>query len=147
VWVSVLTESLGGSSTFQGDHHTLFLYDNGQVWAVGSNLDNQLGLADDNPAKADKVYDPVQVRITGRIAVLKRRADSHRALPQVIFPPPPEDDEDTPDLGPYQDTEEYRNGGAHIVAISAGTHNNLAVSKDGHLYSWGQGSEWAGVEW
>jgi alpha-tubulin suppressor-like RCC1 family protein len=76
VWVNVLTESLGGSSTFQGDHHTLFLYDNGQVWAVGSNLDNQLGLADDNPAKADKVYDPVQVRITGRIAVLKRRADS-----------------------------------------------------------------------
>lgn len=61
---------------------------------------------------------------------------------QVIFPPPPEDDEDTPDLGPYSDTDDYKNRGNRIVAIAAGTHNNLAVAKDGSLYAWGQGSRW-----
>lgn len=28
-----------------------------------------------------------------------------------------------------------------IVSISVGTHNNLAVSKDGALYCWGQGTQ------
>ncbi len=124
----------------QGDHHTLFLYDNGQVWAMGSNVDNQLGLADDHPAKEDKVYEPVQVRI---VALSSDLACADAAPSQIVFPAPPEDDEDSPELGKYEDSDKYRNQGTSIVAVAAGTHNNLAVSKDGHLYAWGQGSEFA----
>ncbi len=98
-----------------------------------------MGLADDNPSKEEKVFEPVQVRVMNIVAL-----PSPLLTPpnQVIFPPPPEDDEDTPDLGPYRDADDYKNRGTHIVAIAAGTHNNLAVAKDGSLYAWGQGSEW-----
>jgi regulator of chromosome condensation len=47
-------ENHGGSRVIQisgGEHHALFLFDNGQVWGVGRCDGDELGLASDNPAQ------------------------------------------------------------------------------------------------
>jgi regulator of chromosome condensation len=53
-----------------GSDHSLFLFDNGSVWACGKNIEHELGLADDHPAlqpeqgsneRPKAVFQPVQV--------------------------------------------------------------------------------------
>lgn len=58
---------------------------------------------------------------------------------QIFFPPAPTESDPAPAFAPYPSSvEEYT---AHpMVAISAGTQHNLAVSKDGNVYAWGYGS-------
>ncbi|WWD02144.1 hypothetical protein V865_000182 [Kwoniella europaea PYCC6329] len=46
-------ENHGGSKVVQisgGEHHSLFLFDNGEVWAVGRSDANELGIPQDHPA-------------------------------------------------------------------------------------------------
>ncbi|OCF57685.1 pim1 protein + RNA transporter 2 [Kwoniella mangroviensis CBS 10435] len=46
-------ENHGGSKVVQisgGEHHSLFLFDNGEVWGVGRSDANELGIPEDHPA-------------------------------------------------------------------------------------------------
>ncbi|KAG6848913.1 hypothetical protein H0H93_012850 [Arthromyces matolae] len=83
-----------------GEHHSLFLTNNGKVYACGRCNVGQLGLSDDDIAFKD----------------LKK--------PEFI----PE-----PTLVTFPDMEDP------IFQVSCGPHNNLAVTRGGALYSWGQG--------
>ena len=51
----------------------------------------------------------------------------------------PETYEDVPDF--TNDMEEAQQVNNPIAHLSAGTRHNLAVSRSGHLYSWGLGGE------
>ncbi|KAI0280172.1 regulator of chromosome condensation 1/beta-lactamase-inhibitor protein II [Russula aff. rugulosa BPL654] len=84
-----------------GDLHTLFLSDDGRVFACGRSDSAQLGLPVDHPAMVDTdhVVEPVH----------------------VPFPVSHEDDP--------------------VVHVSAGTRFNAAVTRDGALYAWGEGSQ------
>jgi regulator of chromosome condensation len=53
-----------------GSDHSMFLFDDGSVWACGKNIEHELGLADDHPAlqpeegsneRPRAVFEPVQV--------------------------------------------------------------------------------------
>lgn len=57
---------------------------------------------------------------------------------QICFPPIPEKYEVVPDFPSYANSKSDENPIAHI---SAGTRHNIAVSKSGHVYSWGLGRE------
>lgn len=51
---SLRPANLGGARVVQvsgGEHHSLFLLDNGQVWGCGRTDANELGLAKDHPAQ------------------------------------------------------------------------------------------------
>ncbi|KAJ9104939.1 hypothetical protein QFC19_003734 [Naganishia cerealis] len=109
-----------------GSDHSLFLFDDGSVWACGKNIEHELGLADDHPAlqpqegeteRPRAVFEPVQ----------------------VFFPPPPSPEEKQPAVPPFEDTPEYRQASSKIVDISCGTRHNLAITNDDFVYSWGLG--------
>ncbi|KAF8631540.1 hypothetical protein AX15_002296 [Amanita polypyramis BW_CC] len=96
-------EELDGDVVVQiaaGDHHTLFRTERGKVYACGRAESGQLGLADDDPALAERpdhefVTEPVPIK-----------------LPDHTDP---------------------------VVHVSAVAHYNMATTKGGALYSWGQG--------
>lgn len=54
---------------------------------------------------------------------------------RIAFPPPPTEDEPTPELPSYK--EGFSN--TKIVGISSGSRYNLAWDESGILYSWGEG--------
>ncbi|KAJ9094816.1 hypothetical protein QFC20_006831 [Naganishia adeliensis] len=126
---ALLPENHGGARVIKieaGSDHSLFLFDNGSVWACGKNIEHELGLADDHPAlqpeqgsneRPKAVFQPVQ----------------------VFFPPPPTLEEKQPPVKPYEDTEEYRAASNKVVDISCGTRHNLAITNDDYVYSWGLG--------
>lgn len=101
--IGLSKEELGGDVVVQiegGNHHTIFLTQQGKVYACGRSNAGQLGLEEDHPAFKDQI-DPEFV---------------------------PE-----PQLVPFPDPEDP------VVQISAGVHNNAAVTRGGALYAWGQG--------
>lgn len=136
---ALASERHGGSKVIQiegGSDHTLFLFDNGQVWGCGL-VDPQsprIGLADDHPR---------MVQALGRIEELTARRDSIQAesgfeaameeVPSIkafIDEPacltfPPVSDE----LHPVK-----------ITKIASSGRCNLAVDVHGHLYAWGEGN-------
>jgi regulator of chromosome condensation len=50
---SLHPDNHGGSKVIQisgGEHHSMFLFDNGEVWGCGRSDDDQVGIAEDHPA-------------------------------------------------------------------------------------------------
>ncbi|ORY29674.1 regulator of chromosome condensation 1/beta-lactamase-inhibitor protein II [Naematelia encephala] len=152
-----------------GEHHTIFLFDNGEVWGCGRCDAHQIGIAEDHPAfqgvlarrkamqqaKAEKLDAALgkleQAKKEGdeekqeaaEQAVGAAQANLHAALDEYIpepvricFPPIPETYEIVPDFPTYSESSPSDNP---IADIAAGTRHNLAVSRSGHVYSWGLG--------
>ncbi|KAG9095608.1 hypothetical protein FRC06_009628 [Ceratobasidium sp. 370] len=108
-----------------GNHHSIFVTSDGRVYGCGSLTDAQLGLGDDHPA----VTDPED----------EEEAKYAMSEPVLIpFPPPPTPNKLDPDVGPYTEASVYPPR-TPIVRVSIGTDYTLAVSKAGHVYSWGDG--------
>ncbi|ORX38289.1 hypothetical protein BD324DRAFT_599054 [Kockovaella imperatae] len=170
---ALLPENHGGSRVIQisgGEHHSLFLFDNGEVWACGRSDTCQTGLGPDHPGtkaieerrKEEKTEFVEAVKVarekleelttkgddeearraaetTLQIAEARLRSPSNDYVPEpvrVCFPPIPEEYSVVPPFPSYADSKPSDNP---IAQISAGTRHNLAVSKSGHLYSWGLG--------
>lgn len=98
-----------------GEHHTIFLTSNGKVYACGRSDGGQLGLSEDDPAfkaQADEEKERDKVEDEETKGMLVRPG-------RIMFP-----DENDP-----------------VVQISAGIHNNLAVTRGGALYTWGSGPQ------
>jgi len=107
-----------------GEHHTLFLLSDGRVYAAGRFDSSQLGLAPDHPA-TKKMEEQNRVYIS--------------TPARVFFPPEASADRPNPELPAYKasDDDQVINP---IVKISVGGRASLAVSKSGHVYSWGYGA-------
>ncbi|GFZ51886.1 Poly(A)+ RNA transport protein 2 [Saitozyma sp. JCM 24511] len=165
-------EEHGGAKVVQiegGEHHSIFLFDNGEVWGVGRSDANQLGLSKDHPAQeglkerraeaikvkeeavtaARKKLDEVansedqdvkeeaERELAGTQAAMVAALDEFVPEPvRIAFPPIPEKYEVVP---PFPSWAESRPQDNPIAHISAGTRHNLAVSRSGHVYSWGLG--------
>ncbi|KAL5638195.1 hypothetical protein ACGC1H_005035 [Rhizoctonia solani] len=108
-----------------GNHHSLFVTSDGRVYACGTLVDSQLGIGEDHPAIVNPDDDEES-----------KYAMSEPVL--VPFPPPPTADKLDPDVGPYVEASAYPPR-TPIVRVSVGTDYSLAVSKSGHVYSWGDG--------
>lgn len=59
---------------------------------------------------------------------------------RVFFPPIPTENEPRPVVAPYKKEDESKVGETEIVKVSVGGRANLAVSKSGHVFSWGYGA-------
>lgn len=118
-------DALGGARVIQisgGEHHTLFLLDDGRVFGAGRVDSSQLGLAQDHPAMKEA----------------KEEERDYIAIPVYIpFPPPPTANDQTPELPAYVEGAEVTNP---IAKISVGGRSSLAVSRTGHIYSFGYGA-------
>lgn len=171
-----------------GEHHSLFLFDNGEVWACGRSDSHQLGLGEDHPAfeGIEERREEVREQRRQKVEVAKKKlaayvakgdvdaeeksvldnavtaaeidintpqddyvpepvrvswqtlCDELKLMRSISFPPIPEKYEVVPDFPSYADSKADENPIAHI---SAGTRHNIAVSKSGHVYSWGLGRE------
>ncbi|CAE6520459.1 unnamed protein product [Rhizoctonia solani] len=108
-----------------GNHHSVFVTSDGRVYACGTLTDSQLGIGADHPA----VVNPDDEEES-------KYAMSEPVL--VPFPPPPTEDKPDPEVGPYVEASAYPPR-TPIVRVSVGTDYTLAVSKAGHVYSWGDG--------
>lgn len=130
-----------------GQHHSVFLFDNGEVYTVGRADDHQLGLAADQEAikelkEAQRDVERQRVELgeertkfhmkegmseaDARIQGIYDAADAFKfpefvAVPQRVAFPDSEDGEPT-----------------KIVSISAMSHHTLAVSSKGEVFGWGR---------
>lgn len=106
-----------------GEHHSLFLTSEGRVFAVGRTDGGQLGLEPNHPALAERKFpdfiaEPAEVKFPAASAVSASAASGSGST------------------GTNRERERDR-----IVHISAGTHNNIAITEGGALYSWGEGNQ------
>ncbi|KAJ6626604.1 regulator of chromosome condensation 1/beta-lactamase-inhibitor protein II [Mycena sp. CBHHK59/15] len=144
-------EQHGGARVIEiagGEHHTHFLFDNGEVWACGRYGSDRLGLAADHPrvlehnAEVDAAEQLAAQRAAERARVLDHDADVDATDPYL--PPdelPRRDDflvhePVRPELPPYADGV----SSTMIAHISVGERYTLAVDENGFLYSWGEGN-------
>lgn len=146
-----------------GAYTSFAVDDKGDVWAWGLNNMGQTGTGYEGetetmvlqPTKIDELSKEelggeTVVQIAGgehhtlfrtsggRVFACGRANGGQLGLPsdhEAFKDPENEGMVDTPTLIPFPDTEDP------IVHISAGIHNNLAVSSAGALYSWGQGNQ------
>ena len=154
---------LGGRKVTQisgGEHHSLFLLDDGSVWGCGRCDGREVGLADDHPAMKELAIR----KAAARVAIAKGSKEAHAtdestnatgedapAIPSavdefipepvpILFPPPPTSDNNNPPLPPFSPDMLESPPINPIAHLSAGTRHNLAVSRDGNAYSWGSGN-------
>ncbi|KAG7442676.1 RCC1/BLIP-II [Guyanagaster necrorhizus] len=133
-----------------GEFHTIFLFDNGEVYGCGRCDEYAVGLANDHPAminalqKYEEELPSLREELSKKYGCpiddpqLKRPVvDLHIREPvRIAFPPPPTDEEPAPTLPPFD--HEYSS--TKIATISAGLRYSLACSTEGMLYAWGVGS-------
>ncbi|KIJ49704.1 hypothetical protein M422DRAFT_777621 [Sphaerobolus stellatus SS14] len=162
-------DRLGGRRVVQitgGEHHSIFLLDDGTVMGCGRCDEHQIGLTDDHPAMKDledrkaaakKAAEELQKEAAEEAA--KKRAENpedegeedkppaptgniEEYIPEPVvipFPPPPTADDPNPPVPPYNPKTINSAPLNPIASLSARSRHNLAVSRDGHAYSWGLG--------
>ncbi|KAF8527766.1 regulator of chromosome condensation 1/beta-lactamase-inhibitor protein II [Gautieria morchelliformis] len=153
---------LGGRKVVQisgGDHHSLFLLDDGSVWGCGRCDGREVGLADDHPAmkelatRKDAAREAIEkaakeaketdtsTNADGEAPTIPTVVDEFIPEPvPILFPPPPTADDNNPPL-PSFSADMISNPPINPIAhLSAGTRHNLAISRDGNAYSWGSGN-------
>ncbi|THH16312.1 hypothetical protein EW146_g4311 [Bondarzewia mesenterica] len=139
-----------------GEHHSIFLFDSGEVWGCGRADAGRLGLAEDHPVMLNiqQRYKEELAELRAQRAARKKKAEKAgqteveeepihlvpdtlvREPVRVAFPAPPTDDEPTPKLPPYEEGFTA----TKIAGISVGERYNFAYDADGILYSWGEGT-------
>jgi regulator of chromosome condensation len=118
-----------------GEHHTLFLLDNGEVWVCGRSGADRLGLAADHPLVVD--HNAEVDAFEGEETDRPRRDDFLVPEPiRLAFPPPSTPSHTAPELSPYAQGF----SATRIAHISAGERYSLAVDESGVLYAWGEGN-------
>ncbi|QRV82740.1 RCC1/BLIP-II protein [Ceratobasidium sp. AG-Ba] len=128
-----------------GEHHSIFLLNDGSVYGCGRCDGFELGLADEHPAmvelrartqKAKEEAEEDWVKNGGQLSEMPPFiTDEYVPEPvQIFFPPPPTASDPDPPLVHGKKTTK-------IASISVGTRHNLAVSEAGHAYSWGYGNQ------
>ncbi|WOO78367.1 Protein pim1 [Vanrija pseudolonga] len=171
---SLSPENHNGAKVVQvdgGEHHSLFLFDNGEVWGVGRNDAKELGLGPDHPAQAglderradikhekEEELKAAQKKLDDVLATEKPNEDDKLAaetavaaaqaslrVPSGEYVPEPVRIA-FPPIGDYEDPPELEAWSDApttnpVASISAGTRHNLAVSRDGKVYAWGLGNQ------
>ncbi|KAG8698245.1 hypothetical protein FRC09_007335 [Ceratobasidium sp. 395] len=128
-----------------GEHHSIFLLNDGSVYGCGRCDGFELGLADEHEAmielkaRVKKLKDQAEeewVKNGGELAEMPPFfSDEYVPEPvQIFFPPAPTTTNPDPALL-------HGDATTKIAAISVGTRHNLAVSVAGHAYSWGYGNQ------
>lgn len=154
---SLSPKALGGARVIQahgGEHHSLFLLDDGRILGAGRCDGCELGIADDHPsmraiietrkkwtAKRDEELVSEMAAYEKRMAA-KRAASSggNNAMDMVLSEedmpprrgPPPDEFVPEPVHIPFP-------GDACIVSLACGARHNLAIDDKGTVYSWGFG--------
>lgn len=152
--VEALSPSLhNGARVIQiegGVHHSIFLFDDGSVWACGRCDGHETGLGSDHPAmkkSEERKEEALKQRrareideeqrlggagMDGDEAALKaaEAAAQGISLPNPHIPEP--EQLSFPNQGEGETTK--------IVQIAAGTRHNFAVASDGRVFSWGVGN-------
>ncbi|GJJ06239.1 hypothetical protein Clacol_000429 [Clathrus columnatus] len=149
-----------------GEHHTLFLLNDGSVMGCGRCDGREVGLADDHPLMIDiatrrqaakdeaiKKVQEAERKVAAKAAAGEEAMDTdeipsaHAVIDEFIseptliaFPPPPTTSDPNPSLPPHSASSIDAPTGNPMAFLSAGTRHNLAVSRAGHAYSWGSGS-------
>lgn len=132
--------NLGGKTVIKisgGEHHTLFLLNDGTVYGCGRCDGSELGLASDHPSMLVPAESSDSDADSTTASSRSHSQATYISTPVLIpFPPPPTID----DLNPAHPRLAHLDPPYNpIVRISAGTRHNLAVSLFGHAYSWGLG--------
>lgn len=133
-----------------GEHHSLFLLSNGEVWGCGRADHGRLGLTDDHPVMlaiaAQYQHDLYSLRAANARESGLNIMDE--PLPQLVpdsivreptrvyFPPPPTVDCPTP-LVPSHGSPV---SSTRILGLRSAERYNLAWDDQGFLYSWGEGT-------
>lgn len=152
---SLSPKRLGGARVMQahgGEHHSLFLLDDGRVFGAGRCDGCELGIADEHAAMKEIVAKrnawaaKRDKELVGEMAAYEKRMEAKRAasggdaMAMVIS-----EEDMPPRRGPPPD--EYVSEPVHIpfpndapiVSIACGARHNLAIDKQGVVYSWGFG--------
>ncbi|KIY69747.1 RCC1/BLIP-II protein [Cylindrobasidium torrendii FP15055 ss-10] len=161
--VTLGTRGRKGKIVGAGMYHSFAVDHDGEVWGWGLNTMGQLGTGhtseNDSVVQLPKKVTGLSPKELGGASVVQIAGGEHHSLfltsngkvyacgrsnagqlglpadamknapnddflPEPIHVPFPDDEEDDP-----------------VVYISVGTHNNLAVTSDGAMYCWGQGTQ------
>lgn len=141
-----------------GEHHTLFLFDNGEVYVCGRADSSTTGLAQDHPEILEigvRRAEPLARRVARQAELLQELTAAGEMTPNeipdasvriaAIEIPTPNDYVPHPTLlaFPAPTTAAASTSStvesSKIVSISAAGQSNLAVSSTGEVYSWGLG--------
>ncbi|KIY66994.1 RCC1/BLIP-II protein [Cylindrobasidium torrendii FP15055 ss-10] len=133
-----------------GEFHTLFLFDNGELWACGRCDEDAIGLAPDHPSMTAvlKQHAEELPALKQRLAsktgtslddpqIANLKVDLHIRQPaRIAFPPPPSSTDPAPPLPAYA----AGFSSTRIRYITTGPRYSLACAEDGALYAWGVGT-------
>ncbi len=153
-------EHHGGARVIQieaGEHFSLFLFDNGEVWGSGKCDAGQLGIDEDHPAKQailkarEEWRERRKVEFEAESAAYKTRMEAKEAQAKASGQPAGAlegvlSSEDMPPvmgLPPsefvFEPVHIPMPGASKIAQISCGARYSIAVAQDGKAYSWGTG--------
>ncbi|KAI5123878.1 hypothetical protein M0805_005695 [Coniferiporia weirii] len=143
VWVPTEVVALrpdnlgGGRRVIQicgGEHHSIFLLNDGSVYGCGRCDAFELGLADDHPEVLGLANPGSSSSSQSGMSV--SGISAFIATPTLIrFPPPPTPLDPDPPLMPHGSSSAPN----PIARIAACSRHNFAVSRAGHAYAWGLG--------
>lgn len=137
-----------------GEHHSLFLFSNGEVWGCGRCDGFEIGLSVDHPGmvearerrealqeKRDRYVDEEEERIMKEDHVRFDGAEAARRAAEAaaMHLPLPNDYIPVPTLIPFPPITPTSTERPKIVQVAAGKRHNFAVSSDGDAYAWGFG--------
>ncbi|KAH8119167.1 regulator of chromosome condensation 1/beta-lactamase-inhibitor protein II [Phellopilus nigrolimitatus] len=126
-----------------GEHHSLFLLNDGSVYGCGRCDAFELGLGDDHPAViAFAECFPSTSSDVSSSGMSASGASAYIGTPTLIpFPPPPTPEQPDPPVAPF--CASAFAPGMHpvnpILRIASCSRHNFAVSRSGHAYAWGLG--------